>query len=271
MTDTRHLTRKEFDDVIRRATELSVDDPDAGEYRLDENDLFRIAEEVGLSEAHARRALTEMRAEQMAREQGAGFFNGAIVQVSRTVPGDTQEVAKAVDDFLVEWGLQRPVRTAPSLRTYKQLSGTFSDLKRSFNQNNWVTRAKGVEAQFDPLSDDSTHVQLSMDFAALRLEYIGWAWAAGLGAGGSLCAGGVVLATALGLPLLAGGALGAVVGAAAGCASVFGVREAWRRKRYEIDQEVEGILDKLETGESLKPPPPKWRRWIQDQLQDLTD
>ena len=26
--------------------------------------------------------------------------------------------------------------------------------------------------------------------------------------------------------------------------------------------EVEGILDQLEMGESLEPPPPAWRQWV---------
>lgn len=269
MADTQYLTRKEFDEVIRRATEFSTDDPDAGESRLDENDLFRIAEEVGLSETHTKRALAEMRAEQLARQQGAGFFDGAIVQASRTVPGDSKEIAKAVDDFLIKSSLLRAVRTAASLRTYKKANDTFSDLRRSFKQKNCVTRAKAVEVQFDQVSDSSTHVRLSMDFADHRLEYVVLAWIAALGVGGGLCAGGAMVATTFGLPLLAGGGLGAVVGAAASWASVFGTRQAWRRKRHEIDQEMEGILDKLEVSEPLEPAQPGWRRWIRDQLNDV--
>ena len=30
----------------------------------------------------------------------------------------------------------------------------------------------------------------------------------------------------------------------------------------EVRSEVEGVLDALETGASLEPPPPSWRRWV---------
>ena len=57
----RSLTREEFDAVIRRAAELAASDPDAGEGRLSEVELYRIAGEVGLSEGHVRTALAEVR------------------------------------------------------------------------------------------------------------------------------------------------------------------------------------------------------------------
>ncbi|MGB1779689.1 MAG: hypothetical protein ACPHQP_09065 [Longimicrobiales bacterium] len=57
----RSLTRQEFDAVIRRAAELAASDPDAGEGRLSEVELYRIAGEVGLTEHHVRTALSEVR------------------------------------------------------------------------------------------------------------------------------------------------------------------------------------------------------------------
>ena len=57
----RGLTRRDFDAVIRRAAELASSEPD-GSDRLSEAELFRIAGEVGLPDAHVRRALSEIRA-----------------------------------------------------------------------------------------------------------------------------------------------------------------------------------------------------------------
>lgn len=39
-----------------------------------------------------------------------------------------------------------------------------------------------------------------------------------------------------------------------------------KRKLVEIRYEVEGILDRLESGETLEPPPPSWRRWVKRQF-----
>ena len=48
MDPNRSLTRKQFDEVIRRAAELAASEPDGGESTLNEEELFRIAREVGL-------------------------------------------------------------------------------------------------------------------------------------------------------------------------------------------------------------------------------
>ena len=36
------------------------------------------------------------------------------------------------------------------------------------------------------------------------------------------------------------------------------------RAREEVQRELEGVLDRLEQGEDLAPPPASWRRWIMD-------
>jgi hypothetical protein len=35
-----------------------------------------------------------------------------------------------------------------------------------------------------------------------------------------------------------------------------------RRKVEEVKMEVEAVLDALEAGGSLEPPPASWRRWV---------
>ena len=58
---SRSLTRKEFDEVIRRAAEIAVSEPDGGDSGLTESELFRIAQDVGLDQRHVRKALAEVR------------------------------------------------------------------------------------------------------------------------------------------------------------------------------------------------------------------
>ena len=42
----------------------------------------------------------------------------------------------------------------------------------------------------------------------------------------------------------------------------FGTGAAHRRKVEDVRTEAEGVLDALETGTSLEPPPPAWRKWV---------
>jgi len=40
------------------------------------------------------------------------------------------------------------------------------------------------------------------------------------------------------------------------------VGRALRRRMGEVQAEVEGVLDGLESENGLEPPPPAWRRWV---------
>ena len=72
------------------------------------------------------------------------------------------------------------------------------------------------------------------------------------------------IASEVGLPVaaaLAFGGLSAVVIAAA-TARVIGRYSM--RAREEVQRELEGVLDRLEQGEDLSPPPASWGRWVMD-------
>jgi len=76
---------------------------------------------------------------------------------------------------------------------------------------------------------------------------------------------GVGIAMAVGLT---GGAaaLGVALGIVAGTGVFGGISWAsgsyHKRRLFQVRAEMEGILDRLEAGESLEPPPPSWRRWV---------
>src|SRR5687767_8434582 len=98
----RSLTRVEFDAVIRRAAELASSDSDAPDGGLSEEELFRIAREVGLAEAHVRQALAEVRAgapETDATGLIDRVFGPAHIRVWRVVPGRPEAIAQTLDDF----------------------------------------------------------------------------------------------------------------------------------------------------------------------------
>ena len=106
----RSLTRREFEAVIKRASEFATSDPDGGEGALDEAELFRIAHEVGLPDAHVRRALTEIRTAENPQGVIARWFGYATVRVSRVVPGEKERLRLIIDEFLVAGHLLQPVR-----------------------------------------------------------------------------------------------------------------------------------------------------------------
>ena len=72
--------------------------------------------------------------------------------------------------------------------------------------------------------------------------------------------------SAFGLGMLVPGApaiaAGAMIAAGIWSAIFFGTGAAHRRKVDDVRTEAEGVLDALETGTSLEPPPPAWRKWV---------
>ena len=115
----RSLTCREFDDVIRRASELAARESDSGEDVLDEGELLRIAREVGLSERHVRMALAELHSGARGSTGGAmeRLFGPEAVRAAGVVPGAPRELAAKLDEFLVGGQLLQAVRkTEPSQR-----------------------------------------------------------------------------------------------------------------------------------------------------------
>ena len=55
---------------------------------------------------------------------------------------------------------------------------------------------------------------------------------------------------------------GVVVGVGVVAGVTYGVGRSHKRKLIEVQTELEGVLDTLELGRSLEPPPASWRRWV---------
>lgn len=261
--DGRSLTRRDFDAVIRRAAELAAADPDAGEGELTEGELFRIAGEVGLSETHVRRALADVRS----GAEGGGVldrvFGPSTIRVSRVVPGDPKALAAKIDDFLVGSQLLQRVRRGVDILQYRPAVDWASQLARAaslVSLKYYIAAARSVDVRLEPVDDERTLVEFLVD-PGMRGEHIGLT--AGLGGAGGVAAGvlaGVSVATLapLGLAIGAGVAIGSGVWTAIG----YGMGRTHQKRVGEVRQEVEGVLDSLEMGASLEPPPASWRRWV---------
>jgi len=259
----RSLTRREFDAVIRRAADLAATDPDSAEGALSEADVFRIAAEVGLNERHVRRALADVRAGRVDEGVLDRIFGPSTVSASRVVAGTPEAIAAELDDFLVASQLLQPVRRGVSVLQYRPAVDWASQLARaaSFTSRKYyVASAKSVEVHLDAVDEKQTLVEIQVD-PGTRNDDIGSAVVVGGIAGGGV---GALGAWALASLTPIGFALG--VGTVAGLGLWAGVTHLYGRthkgKLREVTLEVEGVLDALETGESLEPPPASWRRWV---------
>lgn len=262
----RGLTRQEFDAVIRRATELAAGDTEGAERSVSEAELFRIAGEVGLSDRHVRLALAEVRSGVASGNLVDRVFGPALVRASRVVRGSPDALAATLDDFFVATQLLQRVRRGPGILQYRPALDWASQLARaaSFTSRKYyIASAKSVEARLEPIDADSTLVELSLE-PGMRNDNL---WGAGLGGGtagvGAGIGVGVLLASApLGLAIGAG----VVTGAAIMTGITWAVGLSHKKKLVEVQAEAEGILDRLELGESLEPPPASWRRWVKRQF-----
>jgi len=264
----RSLTRYEFDAVIRRAAELASADSEPGEGGLTEAELFRIAREVGLSERHVRMALSEVRS---GRSRGGTLdriFGPSFLRAARVVPGTVKELATKLDDFFAGTQLLQPVRRGPQVLQYRPAVDWASQIARaaSFTSRKYyVASAKSVEVHLDEVDEASTLVELVVE-PGTRSDSVGGAafggGAAGVGAGIGLGFAVVATGGALALAIPVGvAASGAVAG---GITWLVGASH--KKKLLEVQAEVEGLLDRLELGESLEPPPASWRRWVKRQF-----
>lgn len=263
---SRSLTRRQFDRVIRRAAELTAQDSESGS-ELGEADLFRIAKEVGLPERHVRMALSEMRSGADSEGLVDRVYGPARVVVSRVVDASPEELARELDEFLVGGQLLQRVRRTPSLLQYRPAIDWASTLARAASATSrryYIASAKSVEVRLDAVEEGRTLISFDVD-PGIRGEWLG----GGLSGGG---AGGV--GAGLGAGLAMASVAPEAVAVATGLAAAGGffvlinrIMAHYHKKKWlEVRTEVEGVLDQLESGESLEPPPPSWRKWVERQF-----
>lgn len=280
MGDDRRLTRSEFDEVIRRATELASREPD-DEGELEESELYRIAREVGLPEEDVRTALREIRGRPRMERMPTGdgllgrLVGPAVVESSRVVPGGIEELAESIDDYMVAGQLLQPIRRSTTLLQYRPAVDWVSQVARAASATSrryYIASATSVEVRLDEVDgrEDSeegsrrSRVTIEVD-PGLR----GDAW--GLAVVGTLV-GGLALGGVTGfflaslVPLVVAVVAGVAVASGVGVASVLIAGRQHREKMGDVLSEVEGVLDQMERGGELEPPPPSWRRWVERQF-----
>jgi hypothetical protein len=265
---SRSLTRTEFEAVMKRASELAISDPYDGQSLLDEAEVFRIASEVGLPQEHVRQALAEMRSSEDPASTIDRWFGARQVRGSRVVRASKEDLRDKLDEFLVVGNLLEAIRQGTDLLLYRPAVDWISHFARAgaslSRRAHWAS-AKEIEIRLEELDSRTTLIDIRVD-PGIRGSYT-----VGAGVGGPVTGGGV----GFGVAALLGGVLGqpwaAALTAGGLSALVIATTITWvigrysLRAREEVQQELEGVLDRLEQGEDLAPPPASWRRWVMDQ------
>lgn len=269
MDSRRRLTRQQFDAVIRRATELAAREGDSGD--LTEEDLLRIAGDVGLEERHVRKALVELRTGGTSFDEGPvldRLFGPETIRAARVVPGARRELARILDEFLVAGQLLQPVRRSERILQYRPAVDWASQVARaasSTSRRYYVASARSVEVRLESSGEeDRTLVELEVDPGTRGDNLAGAVFGALVAGGGGGAGVGFVVATTA--PVVVAVGLGLAAGAGCAAGVTWAVGRSHRKKLAEVRSEVEGILDRLEAGESPEPPPPSWMRWVKRQF-----
>jgi len=264
----RSITRPQLELVIRRAVELYAAQADADE-RLSEDEVLRIGKELGLPPAIVRQAMYEAPAPATDSIVDR-WFGAATVSVSRAVPLPDSDVAARLEEYLSTREYLVLRRRQHSLTIFEPAEDTISKMARALSRpaRSWyLARSRQVVLAVRPLEEGRTHVRIDMDLANRRRESV----AEGVvGASVVGLALGAIAGTTVGFGLVdvigqtaaaAAGAIAGLGGFAGGFSAVLAaVGKSFRRRLDAARLEVEGLLDRLERGERLEPPPAPWRR-----------
>ena len=261
------LSRRDFDDVMRRASELAATEPGGSEGEFTEAELVRIGREVGLADRHVRTALAEFRSgggRLAGRRRGVrALLSAGEVRASRTVERPRARIRMELDDFMVGGQLLQGVRRREDLLQYRPAVDWTSRVARaasSTSRQHYVAASRLVEVHLEELGPDSTQVDIVVDPGMAGNYRTGAVLGGGLAGAAAGLGVGAGLALLASLPVAAAGGIAAAV--AATVVVVTMVAQGFQRRLGEVHLEVEGILDRLESDGGLEPPPPAWRRWV---------
>ncbi|MEX2583008.1 MAG: hypothetical protein WD766_07030 [Gemmatimonadota bacterium] len=248
----RVLSNQDFEMVIRRAAELQAREAEAKDGEgMSEAEVVRIGRELGLSTRHLNQALAEVGGVP-GQESGAlvKLYGPVQVSASRTVVGETAEVSRRLERYLVEREYLAVLRRLPDRVVLTRATGVAAAFGRGVSQvfsRSPLLKVSGLEMAVHALEEGYSYVTLSTSLRGNRL-----ATAAGsmLGGGSTAAATGAVLGIAiappaalLGLPVL-GGAI--AIG-----------HFYYKGLVQETQIQLESLLDRLEHGE-LPPPVTRW-------------
>lgn len=265
------IARRDLETVIRRAVDLSLAERDEEE-RLSEDEVVRVATELGLPARLARQALYERPALPATPSRFDRWFGDAILSSTRAVPLDADRLRRRIEDYLTTYEYLHVVRRRGGRVFLVPADDAISSLARGLfrpGSRHPLSRARRVVLDVRWLDENGSHVQVATDFGEQRKSAVRGAIIGGgvvAGAAGSIAA---AVAYAAG-PALPGAIpeLTAFAGAFAG--SMWGMLRLsghrFRQFMQEAKLELDGLLDRAEHGDRLEPPPAPWRRRLEAKL-----
>lgn len=243
--------------VLRRAAEIQAKTAAESQGSIRDRDVVQLAEEIGISRNSVDRALVELRSGALERSRkpqslGERLWSPTEIVCVRSVPGSVEEVDEKVRDFLTAQHFTVQRHFGDEL-LWKHERTTWDALRALFDSNtNKLEGCSEVSTSVVPTDEEGkARVVLRMDLGELR----------GAGKANTL-AGSITLG---GLSLGAG-ALAAVFGPPAwlliGAAGAGGIsagflrsaRKTYRKLAAQLEQNVEGFLDRLEHDPKSLPP-----------------
>jgi hypothetical protein len=265
------ITRSTLPAVVKRAAELAAAEGDPDE-TISEEEVIRIAAELGLAEHHVRQALYEGVVEEAEPSLLDRQMGVPRVMATRAVPFAPEDARRALEDYLVTREYLQIVRRQTKATTFERADDAVSKVARTFarSKKHCLAAAEGVEITLRELQPGWTHVRLKAVYPDQRKSELVGAGIGSIFLGGALAAVTTALVSGVANNLLIE-PVSLVIGASAGitafAATTAGffasARNNYRRWRQRAVVEADAILDRLEKGDELRPPPAPWIRKLQ--------
>jgi hypothetical protein len=262
------IQRRDLEPVIRRAVELSAAAADPEE-RIAEEEVLRIGAELGLSPVHMLQAIQEAPGEPD-RSLAARIFGPARVVGTRVVPLADTDTLHRLEEYLTARELLQLRRRQSGMLRFEPAEDTLSSLLRVFRRpagRFHLAHARRVEVRARPLEPRRAVVAVDLDLAQRRRAaarqggVVGAIFGVTAGGAASMLVGGLVAGWA-GIPegIVAGGVAGAAAFGTALGGTLTAFAGRFRSRLEDARNEVDALLDRLERGERLDPPPAPWTR-----------
>lgn len=272
--EARAITRPDFEAVIRRAAELSALEAEEGaEDTLSEDEVLRIATELGLPARHVRRAIYELPEFDSTAAAADSWFGPSMLDATRIVPGQADTLRRRIEDYLTTREYLQIVRQRQGRTFLMPAEDAISNLARGLQRPSrrfHIARARRVVMGVRPLDDRSAHVHIATDMSEQRKTAVRTGAFFGIAGGLVVGGAGAALATVAGLPPIVESAAQIAAFATGFGGTLAGAltaaRAAFRGKLAAARVELEGLLDRAEHGDRLDPPAAPWRRRLQQFL-----
>ncbi|MDA1080318.1 MAG: hypothetical protein O2973_01375 [Gemmatimonadetes bacterium] len=169
------LARAAMERVLARAAELQAGRDDDG-VELTESQLVELASEVGLSRDHVHEALAEERSRiDLAPEAGVAFslLGPAMIQATRTVPGDANAVLGALDSWMQKNESLQLKRRFPDQLAWEPRQDFVSSIRRALRVGGrgfHLSLVSEVRGNVASVEGKRSHARLVASFSGVRAQ-----------------------------------------------------------------------------------------------------